>query len=162
MLRDLKSYLAYLERVRARTLQEIDTIPAEHFKWTPRAGEYTVSDLVRHIASAEKMDVGAALGEGWHYAGHAAADWGANVADARASLVRVHGECVARLNGMGDGILTATRLDLAGNPVSAWRILMAMVEHEIHHRSQLDTYLMLLDVPPPQLFGVKMESLPRD
>ncbi len=162
MLRDLKSFLAYLERIRERTLQVVDRIPSARFDWTPRAGEYTIGDLVRHVASAEKMDVGAALGEGWHYSGHAAPDWGANLANAHTNLVRAHEECVARLNAAGDELLTAKRLDLAGNPVSAWRILMAMVEHEIHHRSQLDTYLMLLNVPPPQLFGVKMESLPRD
>ena len=161
MLRDLKSYLTHFERIRERTLQVVDRIPSEHFDWSPRAGEYTIGDLVRHIASAEKLDVGAALGDGWHYSGHAAADWGTNLANARTSLVRTHEECVARLNAAGDELLTAKRLDLAGNPVSAWRILMAMIEHEIHHRSQLDTYLMLLNVPPPQLFGVKMEDLPQ-
>ena len=39
---------------------------------------------------------------------------------------------------------------------------MAMVEHEIHHRSQLAAYLAELGVQPPQLFGVMVEALPRD
>ncbi len=162
MLRDLASYLSYLQRIRERTLAAIDAIPSDRFGWTPRAGEYTIGDLVRHIASAEQMNVTAALGGGWHYGGHSAEDWGATLTDARAKLARVHDESVARLTAAGDAVLFAKVSDLAGNPISAWRILMVLIEHEIHHRSQLDCYLMLLGLGPPQLFGVKMESLPRD
>lgn len=162
MLRDMASYLAYLERIRERTLPVVDTIPPDQFDWTPRAGEFTIGDLVRHVASVERMNVNAALGAGWRYAGHSAAEWGATLAAARANLVRVHAESVARLRAAGDAVLSAKQPDLSGNRISAWRILMALIEHEIHHRSQLDGYLMLLGVMPPQLFGVKMESLPRD
>lgn len=162
MLRDLASYLAYLDRIRERTLGVVDRIPPEHFDWAPRPGEYTVGDLVRHFAAVEQMDVTVALGAGWHYAGHSAADWGTTLAEARAHLVRVHAESVTRLRAAGDAMLSAKRLDLEGNPVSAWRILMALVEHEIHHRSQFAMYLMLLNTPPPQLFGTHVEALPRD
>jgi uncharacterized damage-inducible protein DinB len=162
MLSDMASYLAYLERIRERTLQVVDTIQPDQFDWTPRAGEFTIGDLVRHVASVEQMDVNVALGAGWRYAGHSASEWGATLDAARFNLVRVHEESVARLRAAGDAVLFAKQPDLAGNMISAWRILMAMIEHEIHHRSQLDCYLMLLGVTPPQLFGVTMESLPRD
>jgi len=43
--------------------------------------------------------------------------------------------------------------------VKAWRFLMAMVEHEVHHRSQLDCYLSLAGVEPPQIYGWRMEDV---
>ena len=34
-----------------------------------------------------------------------------------------------------------------------------MVEHEVHHRSQLDSYLAEVGVEPPQLYGYRMEEV---
>jgi uncharacterized damage-inducible protein DinB len=36
---------------------------------------------------------------------------------------------------------------------------MAMVEHEVHHRSQLDCYLAQAGVEPPQIYGWRMEDV---
>jgi uncharacterized damage-inducible protein DinB len=36
---------------------------------------------------------------------------------------------------------------------------MAMTEHEIHHRSQLAMYLLLLGVKPPHIYGLGVEEL---
>lgn len=162
MLRDMISYLPYLERIRERTLLAIDRIPPEQFHWSPRAGEFTIGDLVRHIASAEPMFIDASFGIGWRYQGHGAEQWGDTLEAARKKLDDVHQECIRRLKNADNDVLFSKQPDLAGNPISAWRILMLLIEHEIHHRSQLDCYLMLLGVEPPQVFGVKMESLPRD
>ena len=46
-----------------------------------------------------------------------------------------------------------------GHPVKAWRWLMVMVEHEIHHRSQLAVYLSLMGEQPPHIFGLGVEDL---
>lgn len=162
MIRDIASYLSYLDRVRQRTLAVIDTIPDDQFEWSPRAGEFTIGDIVRHLCSAEKMDVDAALGRGWHYAGHRADVWGATRAAVRENWDRVHEESIAALREAGDALLKAKQPDLKGNPISAWRILMVMVEHEIHHRAVLSFYLTLLNAPPPQIFGMMVEQLPRD
>jgi uncharacterized damage-inducible protein DinB len=43
--------------------------------------------------------------------------------------------------------------------VKAWRLLMAMVEHEIHHRSQLADYLTIMGVDPPQIYGMGVEEV---
>ena len=43
--------------------------------------------------------------------------------------------------------------------MKAWRFLMAMVEHEVHHRSQLDCYLAEVGVAPPQVYGWRMEEV---
>jgi len=49
--------------------------------------------------------------------------------------------------------------DLEGGRVSVWRFLMAMVEHEVHHRSQLDSWLALAGTEPPQIYGYRMEDV---
>ncbi len=66
---------------------------------------------------------------------------------------------MARLAMVGDGVLASPRRDLDGGTVKAWRFLMAMVEHEVHHRSQLDCHLSLAGVEPPQLYGWRMEDV---
>ncbi|HEX2645309.1 MAG TPA: DinB family protein, partial [Thermoanaerobaculia bacterium] len=38
-----------------------------------------------------------------------------------------------------------------GAPLTVWKWLRAMVEHEVHHRGQIYLYLAMLEVPtPPQ------------
>jgi uncharacterized damage-inducible protein DinB len=34
-----------------------------------------------------------------------------------------------------------------------------MVEHEIHHRGQIYTYLAMLDVPTPPIYGLTSEEV---
>ena len=58
-----------------------------------------------------------------------------------------------------DAELYQPRLGLAGRPLKAWRLLMAMVEHEVHHRSQLASYLMMMGVEPPQIYSLGVEEV---
>jgi uncharacterized damage-inducible protein DinB len=43
--------------------------------------------------------------------------------------------------------------------LSGWRILMMMLEHEVHHRSQIDTYAGLQGWPVPDIFGRSAEAI---
>jgi uncharacterized damage-inducible protein DinB len=43
--------------------------------------------------------------------------------------------------------------------IAGWRLLMMMIEHEVHHRSQLDTYAGLNGWHPPQIFGRRWEQV---
>ena len=38
---------------------------------------------------------------------------------------------------------------------------MAMCEHEVHHRSQLASYLTLMGVDAPDIFGLGVEDVTR-
>ena len=42
----------------------------------------------------------------------------------------------------------------AGTPITTWKWLRAMAEHEVHHRGQIYFMLGLLDVPVPPLYGL--------
>jgi uncharacterized damage-inducible protein DinB len=50
-------------------------------------------------------------------------------------------------------------IDTPGSTLSGWRILMMMVEHEVHHRSQIDAYAGLLGWPVPDIFDRSAEAV---
>jgi uncharacterized damage-inducible protein DinB len=47
----------------------------------------------------------------------------------------------------------------SGGSLSGWRILAMMVEHDIHHRSQIDTYAGLNGWDVPQIFNRSAEAI---
>jgi uncharacterized damage-inducible protein DinB len=46
-----------------------------------------------------------------------------------------------------------------GTPITIWKWLRAMVEHEIHHRAQIYTYLGMLDIATPPIYGLTSEEV---
>jgi len=60
---------------------------------------------------------------------------------------------------IGNGLVSKKVLTLHGHEVNAWRILMSIPEHEIHHRGQISTYLQMNKIEPPQIFGLKIEQV---
>jgi uncharacterized damage-inducible protein DinB len=44
-------------------------------------------------------------------------------------------------------------------PISTWKWLRAMAEHEAHHRGQIYMYLGVLGVPTPPIFGLTSEEV---
>jgi uncharacterized damage-inducible protein DinB len=158
MLQSVSAFIEYFEGIRRRTQNLMRALPADRFEWSPREGEMTCGDLIRHIAAAEKLFVGVAVSGEWKYAGHDRALAG----DLDAALVLLdacHVEAMARLQNLSDAELLQPRPALKGHPVKTWRWLMAMVEHEVHHRSQLAAYLTQLGIAPPQIYGLTVEEI---
>ena len=108
---------------------------------------------MRHLAAAEQMFVGAVAEGRWRYPGHAH-DPTQPLDTLVAELEASHAAALERLHTLDDGVLAQPRPTLNGPPAKAWRLLMALVEHEIHHRSQLALYLALMGVEPPQIYGL--------
>lgn len=160
MFTSMAGFARYFESVRERTLRFIAAIPPDQIDFSRHPGKYTLGDLIRHIAASETMFAEAALDGRWVYGGHAR-ELGASKEQAVAYLAAQHAAVMARLAAAPDAALNEKRPTLDGHPVSAWRILMLMVEHEVHHRSQISQYLVDLGVEPPQIFGKLMEELPR-
>src|SRR5262249_40501874 len=55
----------------------------------------------------------------------------------------------------------ARRIEMIDTPgtLPGWRLLMMMLEHEVHHRSQIDTYAGLRGWHVPQIFERTFESI---
>ena len=158
MLSSVSAFAEYWQRVHTRTREMVAAIPDDRLDWRPAQGEFTCAELARHIASARRMNiVSATLGEGL-YPGHDER-FGISRRDLLHYLDASHAEVSNRLAGLRDEDLAAPRLSNQSGPYPAWNILMAMVEHEVHHRGQLALYLTLLGVEPPALFGLHVEEL---
>lgn len=148
--------MKYFGGVRRRTVTAVDRVTPSLADWTPRADEWTCAQIVRHLAGAERFFVTKVVEDRF------TDDLDPGPAEAwdttRARLEKGHREQMARLATVPDARLAEKVEDLDGGRLSAWRFLMAMVEHEVHHRSQLDAWLALAGTPPPQIYGYSMEE----
>ena len=160
MIQSTDGFIKYFESVRRRTLNYIRVLPTDRLDWSPRAGEFTCGDILRHILVAEKMFVRVAMDGRWEYEGHEATQE-QSLDELVALLATSHAESIEKLKQFADQDLSALRPGPkeGAQPVKAWRWLMAMTEHEIHHRSQLAMYLSLMGVQPPHIFGLGVEDL---
>lgn len=76
-----------------------------------------------------------------------------------AYLDRMHAEAMGIFAALTSEGLAARVTTPAGTPITAWKWLRSMVEHEAHHRGQLYLYLALLEVPTPPLYGLTSEQV---
>ena len=151
---DLDEFLHHVERVRERTRKVSACIPAEQVEWTYRAGVFTLGDLARHIAVTERF----IWAETVHHRPVAYVSHGRELADGRdavlAFLDRLHQESIAQFRALTPAMLAQKCVTPAGVPLTTWKWLRMMPEHEIHHRGQLYTMLGMLNVPTPPLYGM--------
>jgi len=157
MIGSVAEFARYFDGIRRRTWAAVDRVSPDLLGWAPRPGEMTCGEIVRHVAGAERFFVTKVVED--RFTEDLAPGAPLDLAATRARLESVHREQMARLEQPSDDTLRAPRRDLDGGTVKAWRFLMAMVEHEIHHRSQLDSYLAEVGVEPPQLYGWRMEDV---
>jgi uncharacterized damage-inducible protein DinB len=157
MISSVADFVRYFEGIRRRTWAVVDRVTPALLEWAPAPTEWTCGAVVRHLAGAERFYVAKVVEDRWteDLDPGPALDHAAT----RARLEDVHRESMAVLARWPDAELRAPRRDLEGGTVKAWRFLMAMVEHEVHHRSQLDALLAAAGAAPPQLYGYRMEDV---
>ncbi|KOP80769.1 damage-inducible protein DinB [Lysinibacillus sp. FJAT-14745] len=158
MIHEIEEYVKYLDGVHKRTMQYVKVIPDELLNWKPSEDKFSIGDLLRHIASSRLMFLGIFEQGSWTYAGHDSGK-GTSLEDISNYLESCQIKLTEGLLKMGNDILSKKVLTLLGHEVSAWRILMSIPEHEIHHRGQISTYLQINKIEPPQIFGLKIEQV---
>jgi uncharacterized damage-inducible protein DinB len=157
VIASVAEFIKYFDGIRRRTIVAVDRVGPLLAGFKPKSEEWTCAEIVRHLTGAEKFfvtkvvedrfttDLEIGPGEAWHVT--------------RARLDDVHRAEMHRLAAVPDARLSQKVADLDGGSMSAWRFLMAMVEHEIHHRSQLDSWLALAGTEAPQIYGYRMEDV---
>lgn len=156
---DLPSFLAHWESVRGRTRRVAACIPPDRIEWAPASGRWSFGDLLRHLAGIERwMYAETVAGRPSAYPGH-----GRELADGAeavmAYLDRSHADATAIFRELSPEQLAGRCLTPAGTPITTWKWLRAMVEHEAHHRGQLYLMLGLLGAETPPLYGLTEEEV---
>ena len=66
------------------------------------------------------------------------------MANGRDSIVaymeRMHQETIAILERLTPADLEGKIASVQGTPITAWKLLRAMIEHEVHHRGEIYVY----------------------
>lgn len=155
---DSTDLAAYVARVHGRTREAVERLRNDVVGWRPRDSEFTAGELVRHIAGTRRMNLVRLSGVPHTYAGHDVAS-GTSVADLLAEVDASAGEVAARLAEV-DLMLPVTIAPMGSG--FGWQIVLGgLIEHEVHHRSQLCEYLSGMGIEPPALYGLHVEDLPR-
>ncbi len=156
---NIESFLEYFGKIRERTLRVARVIPPDQLEWSYAPGRFTLGDQLRHIACAERYAwVESQQNRPSRYAG-----CGRDLADGYDSVLafveRLRGETVEIMRGFTPEDLNKKCLTPDGSPITRWKALRIMVEHEIHHRGQIYVYLSMLGVKTPPIFGLTSEQL---
>lgn len=155
----MEAFLPYYRNIRRRTLRVADCIPRDRFDWTYSDGKFTFADLLRHLGAIERyMFAENVQGRPSRYPGHGPA-LAATPDEVMEFIERMHAESLAIFATLDAVQLQAKCVTPAGIPITTWKWLRAMVEHEIHHRGQIYLYLGLLGVPTPPLYGLTSEEV---
>src|SRR5579864_34458 len=157
MLTSIADFARYFEGIRRRTWAAVDRVTPEILERRPWPEALSCGAIIRHLAGAERFFVTKVVEDRWTDG----LDPGPSLdlAATRALLDTAHQEEMPRLLALPDRWLQGRVKDLAGRDVAVWRLLMAMVEHEIHHRSQLNSRLSVAGIAGPQIFGYLMEEV---
>lgn len=159
MFTEHASFLEYLDRMHARTRRVIACIPADSLEWLPGKGRWTLGDQVRHLAGIERWMYGETVsGRRSSYPGH-----GRELADGLVHVMayydRLHADARAIFAALSQAQWDGKVMTPAGAPITTWKWLRAMLEHEAHHRGQVYFTLGLLEVPTPPIYGLSEPEL---
>jgi uncharacterized damage-inducible protein DinB len=154
-----RDFLDYYEKVRARTNLIISKIPPNKIDWTYREGKFTMGDLVRHIACIERfMYAENAQGKPSLYSG-CGKEFGSNYEEVVHFFNASHLESMKIFRELSQEQLNSKCLTPGNSPITVWKWLRLMAEHEIHHRGQIYLYLSLLEEKLPALYGLTSEQV---
>jgi uncharacterized damage-inducible protein DinB len=154
-----REFLDYYEKVRQRTLKVIACIPPEKFDWRYAEGKFSFADVIRHLATIERyMYAENVQLKPSRYPGH-----GKDLSDRPENVLaffnHMHKESMEIFGRLSADDLQKKCITPGGTPITVWKWLRAMVEHEVHHRSQIYVYLGMLGISTPPLYGLTSEEV---
>jgi uncharacterized damage-inducible protein DinB len=158
-IKTIQPFLQYLGNVRERTMRVARCIPPDKIDWTYAPGKFTLGDLLRHVAVVERyMWAETVQGKPARYTTH-----GKELADGYENIIsfmeKLHAESVEIFSRLTDEGLQRKCQTPDSAPITTWKWLRLMIEHEIHHRGQIYLYLAILGVPTPPLYGLTSEQV---
>ncbi len=155
----IQPFLHYFGNVRERTMRVARCIPPEKIDWAYAPGKFTLGDILRHLAVAERY----MWAENVHCHPARYTTHGKELADGFKSVMafveRLHAESMDIFARLTDEDLQRKCKTPDNAPITTWKWLRLMPEHEIHHRGQIYLYLGMLGVKTPPLYGLTSEEV---
>lgn len=158
-INSVDSFIDYYEKIRVRTNKLVAIVPQQEVEWTYRQGKYSIGDIIRHIACIERFmyaETVAGRKNAYHGCNASLASGYENVVQFMNTL---HNESIEIFRSLSDTDLQKKCITPAGQSITIWKWLRALVEHEVHHRGQLYIYLGMLGIPTPPIFGLTAEEV---
>ena len=153
-------FTEYYGKVRARTKRLIDVVPGRSVRLDPHRRQVSRSPtFIRHLAAIERfMYAENVQGKPSRYRG-----CGKDLADGPTAVVdffdTCHRESMEIFEKLTPDALVEKCTTPAGTPITTWKWLRLLPEHEIHHRGQLYTYLAFLGIATPPIYGMTSEEV---
>ncbi len=161
MFKSIDGFLRYFEGVNKRAMRDIAALPAGAEGWRPATGEgekaWSINQLVGHMCGSRLYFASAYSGTGWISPEppdvSRQESWvpalQASFEEFREKLAETPEEWLERRVDMIDTAAT----------LPGWRLLLMMMEHDIHHRSQIDTYAGINGWDVPDIYNRSAETI---
>lgn len=147
---ETESFVKDWNRIHKQTARALAAAPQDKFDWTPQEGMFTLRQLVTHLPNAEAAIVCSALAGTMQKVSLDLND--STIEEIVEKFKSSHSELVEEVSKLSLDQLNET-VEAFGRQMPRIVLLRAMIEHEIHHRGQLYTYLHLAGVEPPALYS---------
>jgi uncharacterized damage-inducible protein DinB len=155
----IQPFLKYFTNIRERTMRVARCVPADKIDWSYAPNKFTLGDLLRHIAVAERYLFAENIqGNASRYTTHGP-ELANTLPEIFALMERLHAESMDIFAKLTDTDLQGKCYNAGGLEMATWKWLRSMTEHEIHHRGQIYIYLGILDVSTPPLYGLTSEEV---
>ncbi|MEW6212987.1 MAG: DinB family protein [Acidobacteriota bacterium] len=136
-------------RIHKQTSRALAAAPDDKLDWKPGEKMFTLRELLTHIPEAEAAIARSALAGAMQKVKLDLAS--AAVADIVSAFDSQHSELVEEVSKLTLDQLNE-KIHVFGREMRRIVLLRGMIEHEIHHRGQLFTYLRLAGIEPPALY----------
>jgi uncharacterized damage-inducible protein DinB len=161
VFKDIGTFLRYFDSVNRRAIRDVQALPGAADGWKPATGEgekaWSINTLVGHMCGSRLYFASAYQGKGWVTPEPPDVSrpelWvpalEASAAEFREAIGTTPDDWLERKVEMIDG----------QGALSGWRLLMMMMEHDIHHRSQIDTYAGINGWDVPDIYNRSAEHI---
>ena len=161
MITSMVDFLRYFDAVNRRAVRDIAALPPQADGWAPAAGEgeqaWSINTLVGHMAGARLYFASAYRGEGWI----SPLPPDVSRRDLWCAALEESGRALHAALAETPAAWLQRKVEMidSGGALSGWRVLMIMLEHDIHHRSQIDTYAGMNGWAVPDIYGRSAETI---
>ncbi len=167
MFTDIDGFLRYFRSVNRRAVRDVTALPPEADGWTPPLADgseadgemaWSINKLIGHMCGSRLYFASAYRGEGWISPEPPDVSRPELWAPALDASFEEFSRLVTQAGA--DGLTRQVEMiDTPGAALSGWRVLLMMMEHDIHHRSQIDTYAGLNGWNPPDIYFRSAETI---